>query len=129
MQAPPCISSGVDPGEHHVREEGVDVISAEVAASVRQPRDCVAVGQQLGRYLLDALLGGKKSNLKVIIVFVLGSINLILKDTFHPTPWFLVQYIVKRGPFNYLTLSDSSVLLRLEELPKRQAVVGVLRQY
>ena len=52
-----CISSGVYPGEHHVRKEGVNVIPAEVAASVRQPGDCVAIGQQLGRNLLDALLG------------------------------------------------------------------------
>ena len=53
---PTCVSSGVDSGEQHVREERVDVISAEVAASVRQPGNRVAVAQQLGCDLLDALL-------------------------------------------------------------------------
>ena len=51
-----CVSSGVDSGEQHVGKERVDVISAEVAASVRQPGNRVAVAQQPGCDLLDALL-------------------------------------------------------------------------
>ena len=53
---PTCVSSGVDSGEQHVREKGVDVFSAEVAASVRQPGNGFAVAQQPICDLLDALL-------------------------------------------------------------------------